>query len=130
MSFQQGLSGLNATSTQLGVIGNNIANANTYGAKSSRAQFADVYAGMAGSSTPTGIGVEISNVSQQFTQGNITTTDSPLDMAISGEGFFQLSNGGTTVYSRDGEFQVDRNGNVVNSRGQQLMGRSEERRVG
>lgn len=122
MSFQQGLSGLTATSKQLGVIGNNIANANTYGAKASRAQFSDVYAGMAGGATPVGIGVELSSVSQQFTQGNISTTESPLDMAISGEGFFQLGDRGTTVYSRDGEFQLDRNGNIVNSRGQQLMG--------
>ncbi len=122
MSFQQGLSGLNATSKQLSIIGNNIANANTYGAKASRAEFSDVYAGMVGGGTPAGIGVELSSVSQQFTQGNLTTTDSPLDMAISGEGFFQLNDGGTTVYSRDGEFQADRNGNIVNSRGQQLMG--------
>ncbi len=122
MSFQQGLSGLNATSKQLGVIGNNIANANTIGAKASRAEFSDVYAGMVSGGTAVGIGVELSSVSQQFTQGNISTTDSPLDMAIGGDGFFQLDDKGSTVYSRDGEFQVDRDGNIVNSRGQRLMG--------
>ena len=73
MGFQQGLSGLNATAKSLEVIGNNIANSSTYGAKSARAEFADVYAAAlngAGASA-IGIGVNLSAVSQQFTQGNI-----------------------------------------------------------
>jgi len=84
MSFQQGLSGLNATAKSLEVIGNNIANASTYGAKASRAEFGDVYAAaLNGAGTNTiGIGVNLTAVSQQFTQGNILTTENPMDLAI------------------------------------------------
>ncbi len=125
MSFQQGLSGLNATSKNLEVIGNNVANANTYGAKASRAEFADMYATAlnGGGSTNIGIGVNLAAVSQQFTQGNITSTGNPLDLAINGNGFFQLSNPNAPVsYSRNGQFRVDRDGYVVNNQQQQLMG--------
>ena len=124
MAFQQGLSGLNATAKNLSVIGNNIANANTYGAKASRAEFADVYANAingAGGST-IGIGVNLTGVSQRFSQGNITTTESGLDLAINGNGFFQLDSGGATVYSRNGQFQLDKLGNLINSSGQKLLG--------
>ena len=95
MSFQQGLSGLNAASKNLEVIGNNIANANTFGAKASRAEFADVYAdALNGAGTNNiGIGVNLAAVAQQFTQGNITTTDNPMDLAINGAGFFQVTDG-------------------------------------
>ena len=125
MSFQQGLSGLNASSKNLEVIGNNIANTNTFGAKSSRAEFADMYAnalsGTGGNSI--GIGVNLAAVSQQFTQGNISTTDNPMDLAINGSGFFQLTDGtSATVYSRNGQLKVDRDGYVVNNAGLKLMG--------
>jgi len=109
MSFQQGLSGLNATSKNLEVIGNNIANANTYGAKSSRAEFADMYAAsLSGAgSTSAGIGVAVSTVAQQFTQGNISVSDNQMDMAINGRGFFQVGDGVTPVkFSRNGQFKV------------------------
>jgi len=124
MSFQQGLSGLNAASKNLEVIGNNIANTNTYGAKASRAEFADVYANaIGGSSTTVGIGTTVAAVAQQFTQGNITTTDSPLDLAVNGAGFFQVSAQGTAVtYTRNGQFKVDRDGFIVNNQSQRLMG--------
>ncbi len=124
MAFQQGLSGLNATSKELSVIGNNIANVGTYGAKGSRAEFADLYAsaiGGGGTST-VGIGVTVAEISQQFSQGNITATQSPLDLAINGNGFFQLDAGGTNVYSRNGQFQLDRNGFITNASGQKLLG--------
>jgi len=124
MAFQQGLSGLNATSKNLSVIGNNIANANTYGAKASRAEFADMYAnaiGGGGGST-IGIGVNLAGVTQRFTQGNITTTESGLDLAINGNGFFQLDAGGTPVYSRNGQFQLNQEGFIVNASGQKLLG--------
>ena len=125
MSFQQGLSGLNASSKNLDVIGNNIANANTYGAKSSRAEFSDVYAtALSGGSGAgaTGIGVMVSGVAQQFNQGNITTTSNPLDMAINGRGFFQIeAASGDTVYSRNGQFKLDRDGFVVNGQGLKLL---------
>ncbi len=125
MSFQQGLSGLNATSKHLDVIGNNVANANTFGEKSSRAEFTDVYANaMNGvSSSPIGIGVTVSSVTQQFTQGNIVTTDNSLDLAINGAGFFQVNDGGGALtYTRNGQFRVDRDGFVVNSQLQKLVG--------
>ena len=125
MSFQQGLSGLNAASRNLEVIGNNVANANTYGAKSSRAEFADIYAAaMNGAGTnQIGIGVNLASVSQQFTQGNITTTDNPMDLAINGAGFFEVSDGQNPVeYTRNGQFKVDRDGYIVNNQQQRLMG--------
>jgi flagellar hook protein FlgE len=125
MSFQQGLSGLNATSKNLEVIGNNIANANTFGAKASKAEFADVYANaLNGAGTnPIGIGVSMAAVAQQFTQGNITTTDNPMDLAINGSGFFQLTDSmSPPMYTRNGQFKVDRTGFIVNNEGLRLMG--------
>lgn len=125
MSFQQGLSGLNATSKNLEVIGNNVANSNTFGAKASRAEFADMYANaMSGAgANAVGIGVTLAAVSQQFTQGNITVTDSPMDLAINGGGFFQVTDGANpALYSRNGQFKVDREGNIVNNDGLQLVG--------
>ena len=124
MSFQQGLSGLNAAAKNLDAIGNNVANANTVGFKQSQAQFADVYAnsltGAGGSQV--GIGVKVSQVAQQFTQGNITATNNPLDMAINGGGFFRMDNGGEVTYQRNGQFQLDRLGFIVNPTGAQLTG--------
>ncbi len=124
MGFQQGLSGLNATSKNLSVIGNNIANANTYGAKASTVVFSDLYANaISGASThASGIGVSVSGVNQQFSQGTITTTNSSMDLAINGNGFFQLDAGGATVYSRNGQFQIDNSGAIVNNAGQKLQG--------
>ena len=125
MSFQQGLSGLNAVSKNLEVIGNNVANANTFGAKAARAEFSDMYASAmngAGSSA-IGIGVNLSAVTQQFTQGNIVTSENPMDLAINGGGFFQVSDGKNPImYTRNGQFKVDRDGFVVNSQNDRLMG--------
>lgn len=124
MSFQQGLSGLNAASKTLEVIGNNVSNASTVGFKQSRAEFADVYANsLTGSgSSQIGIGTKISTVAQQFTQGNISSTNNPLDIAINGGGFFRLSDGGAITYSRNGQFQMDKDGFIVNSDGKRLTG--------
>ena len=124
MSFQQGLSGLNASSKNLEVIGNNIANANTYGAKASRTEFADVYANaIGGTRNAIGIGVSVAAVAQQFTQGNITGTDNPLDVAINGGGFFQVRDpSGAMTYSRNGQFKVDNAGFIINNQGSHLMG--------
>jgi flagellar hook protein FlgE len=125
MSFQQGLSGLNTTSRSLEVIGNNIANANTYGAKGSRAEFADMYAAaLNGAGTnQIGIGVSLASVSQQFTQGSIAATENPMDLAINGNGFFQLQDtSGSIAYSRNGQFKVDKSGYIVNNDGMKLMG--------
>jgi len=124
MSFQQGLSGLNAASSNLDVIGNNVANAGTVGFKESTTQFADVYASsLAGSSSiAPGIGATVSAIDQQFGQGNITTTGNPLDLAINGNGFFQIQRGSVTAFTRDGNFQVDANGFVSSATGDRLQG--------
>jgi flagellar hook protein FlgE len=126
MGFQQGLSGLNISSKNLDVIGNNIANSSTVGFKSSQAQFADVFAaslsGAGGS--PVGLGAKVQAVAQQFTQGNITTTSNPLDVAINGGGFYIVSPPGTNTpfYSRNGQFSLDANDFITTSEGYRLQG--------
>ncbi len=127
MGFQQGLSGLNTSSKSLEVIGNNVANANTYGAKSSRAEFADMYAASlgGGGSNGIGIGANVASVAQQFTQGNLTTTSNNLDIAINGRGFFALQTPqGEMVYSRNGQFKRDANGYIINNNRHQLLGQA------
>lgn len=123
MSFRTALSGLNAASTDLNVVSHNIANVNTAGFKKSRAEFADVFSvspyGVA--KVQVGSGAKVATVAQQFSQGNIDFTDNNLDVAISGQGFFTLSDGGSTVYSRAGNFSRDRDGYVVNPAGQRLQ---------
>ncbi|ABC37299.1 flagellar hook protein FlgE [Burkholderia thailandensis] len=124
MGYQQGLSGLAGASSDLDVIGNNIANANTVGFKGSTAQFSDMYANSVASAVnnPIGIGTMLASVQQQFSQGTITSSTSSLNVAINGNGFFQMSNNGVLTYSRDGTFQRDKNGYIVNSQGLNLMG--------
>jgi flagellar hook protein FlgE len=124
MSFQQGLSGLNAASKNLETIGNNVANANTVGFKGSQAQFADVFASsITGSGAgQIGIGTKLAGVVQQFSQGNISASNNPLDIAINGDGFFRMSANGAISYSRNGQFQLDKNGFIVNSNGARLTG--------
>ncbi|WP_379653818.1 flagellar hook protein FlgE [Pseudoxanthomonas sp. UC19_8] len=123
MSFRISLSGMNAASSDLNVVSNNIANSNTTGFKSSRAEFGDVFAASVYgvSSNATGAGARLQRVAQQFTQGNIDFTGNSLDMAVSGQGFFTLSDNGTTVYSRAGNFSTDASGYVVNPSGQRLQ---------
>ena len=125
MGFQQGLSGLSASSKALDTVGNNIANSATVGFKSGSAQFADVFAASlsgAGAS-PVGIGAKVAAIVQQFTQGNISVTNNPLDTAINGGGFFQMDDGaGGTVYGRNGQFQLDKDGFIVSAQGLQLKG--------
>ena len=122
-SFSIALSGLTAASTDLDVVSNNIANANTVGFKGSRAEFADVYAAGAVNlnQSSVGEGTRVDSTAQQFTQGGITTTSANLDLAISGDGFFTLQDASGTVYSRNGQFLPDKNGNVVNATGQALQ---------
>lgn len=124
MGFQQGLSGLNVAAKNLDVIGNNVSNANTVGFKQSQAQFADVYtAAQGGTTSPAiGIGTKVSTVAQQFGQGNVSITSNPLDMAISGDGFFQLDNMGEIRFSRNGQFQLNKDGFIVNAQGHMLTG--------
>ena len=125
MSFQQGLSGLNAASKNLDVIGHNIANSNTVGFKASRAEFAEMVASAIGSAggSSAGIGVETANVAQQFTQGNLNITGNNLDVAINGNGFFMLKlPDQTQAYTRAGNFKLDKVGNMVTNDGAQILG--------
>lgn len=123
MPFRSALSGINAASQELRIIGNNVANASTTGFKQSRAEFADVYAASSSgaSSNAIGAGVRLAAVNQQFSQGNIGFTDNKLDMAINGQGFFIMEDQGSRVYTRAGQFQLDRDGFLVNSSNQKLI---------
>ncbi|WP_028455721.1 flagellar hook protein FlgE [Chitinilyticum litopenaei] len=123
MGFQQGLSGLNVSSKNLDVIGNNVANAQTVGFKGSRGEFADIYAATFGTAANVaGIGAKVTNIAQQFAQGNLTTTNNPLDIAISGNGFFRMQDTtGSISYTRNGQFQLNKDGYIVNN-GQYLTG--------
>ena len=125
MAFQTGLSGLGAASRSLDVIGNNIANANTTGMKSSRAEFADVVASSIGTGggNNAGLGVAVETVSQAFTQGNISITGNDMDIAVNGAGFLQLQMpDGTSAYTRAGNFKLDNLGNIVTNVGAKVMG--------
>ncbi|MFA7269814.1 MAG: flagellar hook protein FlgE [Sterolibacterium sp.] len=124
MGFAQALSGLNGASKALEAIGNNISNSGTVGFKGSQAQFADVFATSltGGGSSQVGIGVAVSKVQQTFSQGNITTSGNPLDIAINGGGMFRLNTNGTITYTRSGQFLLDKNGFIVNAGGKQLTG--------
>ena len=124
MAFNIGLSGLRAATSDLNVTGNNIANAGTVGFKQSRSEFADVYAAsvLGGGANPQGSGVLLSDVSQQFKQGNINYTQNGLDLAVNGNGFFVTSNNGDVSYTRAGYFGTDKEGFVVNNFGYKLQG--------
>jgi flagellar hook protein FlgE len=123
MSFNVALTGLNAATQDLAVVSNNLANAATVGFKSSRAEFGDIYAATQTgvSSTAVGNGVSVTTVAQQFSQGNVETTGNSLDLAINGNGFFTVSNGGALSYTRDGEFQLNNAGQVVTATGGALQ---------
>ena len=120
MSLATELSGVNAAQTDIDTVGNNIANVNTTGFKLTDAQFSSVY----GSVLPVvpGQGVNTASLAQSFSQGTVSQTGNPLDIAINGKGFFQLQSGSGTVYSRDGAFQLDKNGHLVSATGAELMG--------
>lgn len=125
MSFQTGLSGLQASSRNLDVIGNNIANANTVGMKSSRTEFADLVAASLGigGTGGAGLGVSVATVSQQFSQGNISITGNKLDAAINGGGFFKVELPDKSfAYTRDGQFKLDKDGNIITNTGANVMG--------
>jgi flagellar hook protein FlgE len=130
MSFQQGLSGLNASSKNLDVIGNNIANANTYGAKSSRGEFADMYAARAQRHAGANAGRhrrDAGGCGPAVHPGqHHSTTDNPLDLAINGAGFFhgqtEAEANPMPLYTRNGQFKVDREGFIVNNDGAKLLG--------
>ncbi|SFM16542.1 flagellar hook protein FlgE [Halopseudomonas bauzanensis] len=124
MSFNIGLSGIRAASSDLNITGNNIANASTVGFKSSRAEFADVYSAsiLGTGSNAQGSGVVLDNVAQIFTQGDINYTENSLDLAINGNGFFVTSNNGALSYTRAGYFGTNQEGFIVNNNGERLQG--------
>ena len=124
MGFYHGLSGLNASSKSLDVIGHNIANGNTTGFKGSRAEFNEMVASAMGaaSGNNTGIGVSVAAVTQQFSQGIITPTQNGLDMAIDGDGFFVVNTTSGTAYTRSGNFQLNKNGDLQTVNGDKVMG--------
>lgn len=119
MGFGQGLSGLNAASQQLDIIGNNIANSGTVGFKASTATFADVYA-----NSRVGLGVQVASVNQRFTIGTVSGTGNQFDIAIDGaKGLFRLQDtSGSILYSRNGQFYADAEGYIVNAQGHRLTG--------
>jgi len=123
MSFNVALSGLNAASADLNVTSNNIANANTVGFKSARAEFGDVFASTAYglAKTAPGNGTRLADIRQQFKQGNINYTENTLDLALSGEGFFTVRDGSGLAYTRAGAFGANNDGYVVNNAGQRLQ---------
>jgi flagellar hook protein FlgE len=124
MAFNTAISGLNAASSDLNVVGNNIANSSTNGFKSSRAEFADVYpaSNLGTGSNTIGSGVNVSAITQQFSQGNVSFTNNNLDLAVNGGGFFRLSDNGSIIYSRAGAFGLNNSGYISNSQGQRLTG--------
>ena len=118
MGFSQAISGMNAASKQLDVIGNNIANSATVGFKSASISFADIYAG-----SKVGMGVKVAAVVQNFNDGTTTATNNSLDVAISGNGFFRLvDSSGQVYYTRNGQFQLDAERNIISADGLQLTG--------
>src|SRR5690606_7155768 len=104
MSFNIGLSALNAAQQEISVTGNNIANAGTHGFKGARAMFGDVYAAsvLGGGGTQAGSGVTLQEIKQSFNQGNISYTNNTLDLAINGEGFFIMRGDSGFSYTRAG----------------------------
>jgi flagellar hook-basal body protein len=125
MSFYTSLTGLNSATAQLGVTSNNIANVGTTGFKRSRADFGDIFATspLQKASSTVGQGVSLKQVSQEFSQGNISFSSNALDLAITGDGFFPLksADGLQDIYTRNGAFMLNEQFNVVNSAGQRLM---------
>ncbi len=124
MSFNTALSGIRAANTDLQVTGNNIANASTIGFKSSRAEFGDVYTStlLGGGSNIAGSGVNIQNIRQQFSQGNLKFTQNELDLSINGEGFFVVQKNGNQLFTRAGTFGLDKDGYIVNGTNALLQG--------
>lgn len=126
MPFNTALSGIRGANTDLQVTGNNVANASTTGFKSSRAEFGDVYAStlLGSGANSAGSGVNLQNIRQQFSQGNLDFTENELDLAINGSGFFVVKDGGDQLYTRAGTFGLDQDGHVVTNTGARLQGYS------
>ena len=125
MSFYTALTGLKGAQTDISTTSNNIANVGSNGFKKSRADFGDIFGSTPMQTKQVGVGTQTKSITQQFGQGNLTTSSNTLDMAVSGQGFFAMQTGGSTpqtVYTRNGAFNVDDTGFVVDSNGQFLLG--------
>src|SRR5580698_4580763 len=124
-AFSTALSALNADSTAIDVVGNNLANLNTTGFKASTVDFSDVMAqelGVGSGNSQIGLGVLPISTVQDFTQGSLTTTGGALDAAIEGNGFFVVSDSNNNqLYTRDGSFQLNANGDLVTATGQNVQ---------
>ena len=116
------VSGINAAASGLAVISNNLANSQSFGFKSSRAEFADMFSG---SQNSPGNGVRVESITQDFTQGTINGTGRDLDMALDGEGFFVMSDSSgkyESIYTRNGSFKLDKDGFLTDQTGNQVQG--------
>ncbi|ELR65132.1 Flagellar hook protein FlgE [Photobacterium marinum] len=128
MGFNISLSGIGASQKDLNTTSNNIANSNSYGFKESRAEFGDVYSNsvFSNAKTTTGGGVQTSVVAQQFHEGSSIYTNNPMDLRISGSGFFAVADDRlqpqNNSLTRNGAFHLDKDNNIVNSEGQYLLG--------
>ncbi|MGM0750435.1 MAG: flagellar basal body rod protein FlgG [Bacillota bacterium] len=134
-SMYSGISGMKNFQTKLDVIGNNIANVNTYGYKKGRVTFQDIVSqqisGASASSAnkgginpkQVGLGSQISSIDTIDTQGSLQTTARPLDLSISGDGLFMVQEGTTNLFTRAGNMYLDNDGTLVNSNGYKLQGK-------
>jgi flagellar hook protein FlgE len=128
-SFSIPVSGLEATDQALAVTSNNLANMNTVAYKAVTPEFSDLLyqqLGSTGAGDPieVGLGTKMGSTSTDFTQGNIQNTGVPSDVAISGDGFFQVEQGGVTAYTRDGNFTTNSKGQLLTQEGANVMGYS------
>lgn len=126
MSLSVELTGLQAAQTDLDTIGNNIANVGTVGFKGSTPNFSDIYGasllGSAGTGVSPGQGVAVNSLSQLFTEGTVSQTGNPMDVAINGNGFFQVQTSSGVAYTRDGSLQMNAQGYLTNDTGALVMG--------
>ena len=125
-ALYSGVSGLKNHQTRMDVVSNNISNVNTYGFKSSRVTFQDMISQtLSGAAKPeenrggvnprqVGLGMTVASIDRIFTQGSLQTTGNQTDLAISGDGFFVISDGDRKYYTRAGSFGLDKNGTLVN----------------
>lgn len=124
-SFNIGVSGLNAAGSSMSVIGDNIANAGTFGFKGSRAEFQDVLAkslkGIDGGDQ-IGSGTKLAHITPKFTQGSIERTENITDLAVNGNGFFAVESPGGRGFTRDGSFHFDKEGHLINGDGFKVLG--------
>ncbi|HPF59204.1 MAG TPA: flagellar hook-basal body complex protein [Candidatus Competibacteraceae bacterium] len=120
MSLNIALTGINAANADLGVVSDNIANANTTGFKKARAEFGDLVDSM--SAQGGGLGVRLQRITQTFQQGSVETTGNTFDMAVVGDGFFQVNDGQEVFFTRAGSFRADTQGYIVNNLLQNVQG--------